>query len=96
MQVNKLSNKNNASFGANITTETVRRANRTLIERGKLARRQGLELAEYNALHREDFIHKIGNKTYDFYAMAEKVMADKEKIKKVFSKALDKVVNKNL
>ena len=94
MQICKVANKNNTNFG--ISTETVRRANQPLIERGKLARRQGLDLAEYNALHREDFIHKIGIKTYDFYAMAEKVMADKEKIKKVFAKALDKVVNKNL
>ena len=94
MQVNKLSNKNNASFGANITTETVKRANQTLIERGKLARRQGLELAEYNALHREDFVLKIGNKTFDFYTMIERVLANKEKIKKAFGEAWDKVVSK--
>jgi hypothetical protein len=94
MQVNKLSNKNNASFGANITTETVKRANRTLIELEKLARRQGLELAEYNALHREDFVLKIGNKTFDFYTMIERVLANKEKIKKAFGEAWDKVVSK--
>jgi hypothetical protein len=94
MQVNKLSNKNNASFGANITTETVKRANRTLIERGKLARRQVLELAEYDALHREDFVLKIRNKTFDFYTMTERVLANKEKIKKAFGEAWDKVVSK--
>ena len=94
MQVNKLSNKNNASFGANITTETVKRANRTLIERGELARRQGLELAEYNALHREDFILKIGNKTFDLYALSEKLTSNKEKLKKAFSDAWNKIFGK--
>ncbi|MBQ7764133.1 hypothetical protein IJ384_02050 [bacterium] len=92
MQVNKLSNKNNASFGANITTETVKRANRTLIERGKLARRQGLELAEYNALHREDFVKRIGAKTFDFYAMAERLTSDIEKLKKAFASAFKRHV----
>ena len=94
MQVNKLSNKNNASFGANITTETVKRANRTLIERGKLARRQGLELAEYNALHREDFVHKIGGKTFDLYELTEKLTSNKEKLKKAFSDAWNKIFGK--
>ena len=94
MQVNKLSNKNNASFGANITTETVIRANRVLIERGELARRQGLTLREYNALHREDFVEIISARTFDFYAMVERILANKEKIKKAFGEAWDKVVNK--
>ena len=93
MQVNKISNKNNVNFG--ISTETVKRANWTLIERGKLARRQGLELAEYNALHREDFVLKIGNKTFDFYTMIERVLANKEKIKKAFGDAWDKVIGKS-
>ena len=94
MQVNKLSNKNNASFGANITTETVRRANRACIERSKLASRKGLGLAEYDALHREDFIQRIGNKTFDFHAMSERILANKEIIKEAFGDAWDKVVSK--
>lgn len=93
MQV-KLSNKNNASFGINITTKNIKRANQALIERGKLARLQGLTLEEYNVLHREDYVQKIGTKTFDFYAMAKKVLEDKEKVKKVFGEAWDKVIGK--
>ena len=94
MQIQLNNNYNNPNFGVMISTETVRRANRACIERSKLARRQGLELAEYNALHREDFVHKIGGKTFDFYALAEKLTSDKEKIKKAFGEAWDKVVSK--
>ena len=94
MQIQLNNNYNNPNFGVMISTETVRKANRACIERGKLARRQGLELAEYNALHREDFVLKIGNKTFDFYTMIERVLANKEKIKKAFGEAWDKVVSK--
>lgn len=89
-------NVNNPNFGLMISTETVRRANQACIERGKLARSQGLTLKEYNSLHREDFVRKIGGKTFDFYALAEKLTSDKEKLKKAFSNAWNKVINKKV
>ena len=94
MQIQLNNNYNNLNFGAMISTETVRRANRACIERGKLARLQGMTLKEYNTLHREDFVHKIGGKTFDFYALTEKLTSDKEKIKKAFSDAWNKVIGK--
>ncbi|MBQ6515717.1 hypothetical protein IJI31_00900 [bacterium] len=75
MQVQSVNNQYNPKFGTTISSETIKRANQACIKRGRLAKRQGLTLAEYDALHREDFIHKIGNKTYDFYAIAEEIIS---------------------
>ena len=92
MYVDKISIENNPKFGIAISTETVRRANRACIERSKLASRKGLVLAEYDALHREDFIQRIGNKTFDFHAMSERILANKEKIKEAFGDAWNKIL----
>ena len=70
--------------------------NTRCIERARLARSQGLTLAEYDKLHREDYIHTIGNKTYDFYAIAKEIVSDREKLNKAFGDAWNKVVGKNL
>ena len=94
MQIQLNNNYNNPNFGVMISTETVRRANRACIERGKLARLQGMTLKEYNTLHREDFVKRIGAKTFDFYAMGERLTSDIEKLKKAFGEAWDKVVSK--
>ena len=92
MQVQSINNQSSPSFGIKVSSETVQRANQACIERAKLARSQGLTLAEYNAMHREDYIHTIGNKTYDFYAIAEEIVSDREKLNKVFGDAWNKVV----
>ena len=88
---------NNASkFSARtiISTKTVRNVNQKMIERGKLAKLECLTLAEYNAIHKEDFVHKNGRKTIDFYALAQELVSDKEKLKKACSDAWKKVMNK--
>ena len=85
---------NSPHFGVLISTKTVRRANQATIERGREARRRGLSLAEYQRLHKEDYVHRIGGKTYDFYAIGKKIMSDKEKLKKAFSDAWNKIITK--
>lgn len=85
--ISVINSSNNPNFGIMISRKTVQKANRTCIERSKLAKLEGLTLAEYRALHREDYVQKIGNKTFDFYAMAEEIMSNKEKVKKAFSNA---------
>lgn len=85
---------NSPHFGVLISTKTVCRANQATIERGREARRRGLSLAEYQRLHKEDYVHRIGGKTFDFYALTEKLTSDKEKIKKAFSDAWNKVIGK--
>jgi len=92
MQVQSINNQYSPNFGIKISSETIERANQACIERVRLARSQGLTLAEYNELHREDYIHTIGNKTYDFYAIAEEIVSDREKLNKVFGDAWNKVV----
>ena len=98
MQVQSINNQNSPNFGLNISSETIKRANQACIERARLARSQGLTLAEYHELHREDYIHTIGNKTYDFYAICKNIVANKEKLNEAFGNALKKVrslLNKN-
>lgn len=87
---------NSSKFSARtiISTKTVRNVNQKMIVRGKLAKLEGLTLAEYNALHKEDFTYKIGNKTIDFYALAQEIVSGKEKLKKACSNAWKKVMNK--
>jgi len=75
MQVQAVSTQYKPNFGTTISLETIKKANQTCIKRGKFAKRQGLTLDEYNALHREDYIHRIGDKTYDFYAIAEEIIS---------------------
>ena len=99
MQVQRIQNNNNynTNFGLRISLETIRRANRACIEDEKLAKRQGLTMAKYIELHKEDSIHKIGDKTYDFYAIANEIVTNKEKLKKLneaFANALKKVRGK--
>ena len=84
MQVLRLQNNSaTPNFGIRISLKTVRRANQACIERERLARSKGLTLAQYDALHREDFVHRIGDKTYDFYAIAKEIVANKGKMKKM-------------
>jgi len=93
VQVTYINNQSSPIFGTKISLETIRRANQACIERGKLARLEGLSLEEYNALHRD--IHRIGDKTYDFYAIAEEIISNKEKLNEAFGKAWNKVIGKN-
>lgn len=95
MQVQSVNNRYNPKFGTRISLETIRRANQALIERGKLARLEGISLEEYDALHREDFIQRIGGKTYDFYAIAKEIMSNKAKLNEAFGKAWNKVMDNN-
>jgi len=83
MKVQSINNQSSPNFGIRISLETVRRANQACIERARLARSQGLTLAQYDALYREDFVHRIGDKTYDFYAIAKEIVANKGKMKKL-------------
>ena len=84
MQVLRLQNNSaTPNFGIRISLETVRRANQACIERARLSRIKGLTLAQYDALYREDFVHRIGDKTYDFYAIAKEIVANKGKMKKM-------------
>ena len=92
MQIQFNNKYNNPNFGIMFSKETVRRANQACIERGKLARLQGLTLNEYNALHRQDFVHKIGGKTFDLYELTEKLTSNKEKLKEAFSKAWNTIL----
>lgn len=89
-----INNSTNQNFKANITMETVRRANQACIERGKLARKQGLSLAEYNAINREDFVHYVGNKRIDVYEIMQKITKDKEKLRKACRDAWNNVMKK--
>ena len=91
MQVMFVKNQSGPNFGIRISQKTVQRANQACIERARLARSQGLTLAEYNELHREDYICTIGNKTYDFYAISKNIIANKEKLNEAYSNALKKV-----
>ena len=93
MQVQSINNQYSPNFGIKISLETIQRANQACIERARLARSQGLTLAEYNELHRE--IHTIGNKTYDFYAIAKEIVSDRKKLNKAFGDAWNKVIGKN-
>ena len=86
---------NSPNFGIRISLETIQKANQACIQRGKLAKLEGLSLEEYNALHREDFIHRISGKTYDFYAIVKEIFSNKEKLNEAFSKAWNKVIDKN-
>lgn len=80
MQVLRLQNNSaTPNFGIRISLKTVRRANQACIERARLAKSQGLTLAQYDALHREDFVHRIGDKTCDFYASLKELLQIKEK-----------------
>ena len=54
MQVQSINNQSSPNFGLNISSETIKRANQACIERARLARSQGLTLAEYDKRHRED------------------------------------------
>ncbi len=96
MQVQSINNQYSPNFGIKISLETTQRANQACIERARLARSQSLTLSEYNELHREDYIHTIGNKTYDFYAIAEEIVSDRKKLNKAFGDAWNKVIGKNL
>ena len=89
-----INNLENSSFGAKISRETVIRANQACIERGKMARRQGLSLAEYNAFNREDFVHYVGNKRIDVYEIMQKLTADKERLRKACKDAWNNVMKK--
>ena len=80
------------NFGIKISRETVRKANQACIERGKLAELQGLTIEEYNKLHKQDYVRKIGDRIYDFYAISKKIVADKENLKRAFSDAWKKVI----
>ena len=95
MQVQSINNQYSPNFGIKISLETIQRANQACIERARLARSQGLTLAEYNELYREDYIRTIGNKTYDFYAIAEEIVSDRKKLNKDFGDAWNKVIGKN-
>ena len=95
MQVQSINNQYSSNFGIKISLETIQRANRACIERARLARSQGLTIEEYNELYREDYIHTIGNKTYDFYAIAEEIVSDRKKLNKAFGDAWNKVIGKN-
>ena len=95
MQVQSINNQYSPNFGIKISSEIIRKANQACIERGKLARLEGLSLEEYNTLYRKDSIHRIGDKTYDFYAIAKKIVSNKEKLNEAFGKAWDKVLGKN-
>ena len=95
MQVQSVKNEYNPNFGIRISLESVRKANQACIECGKLARLEGLSFEKYNALHREDFIHRIGDKTYDFYVIAKEIVSNKEKLNEAFGKAWNKVIGKN-
>ena len=83
MKVQSINNQSSPNFGIRISLKTVRRANQACIERARLARSEGLTLAQYDALHREDFVHRIGDKTYDCYAIAKEIVANKGKMKKM-------------
>ena len=89
MQVQSINNQYSPNFGIKISLETIQRANQAGIERARLARSQGLTLAEYNELYREDSIHTIGNK------IAEEIVSDREKLNKAFGDAWNKVIGKN-
>ena len=91
MQVQSINNQASPTFGIKVSLETIRKANQACIESARLARSQSLTLAEYNELHREDYIRTIGNKTYDFYAISGSIVANKEKLNKAYGKALRKV-----
>ena len=95
MQVQSINNQYNPNFGTKISPETIQRANQACIERGRLARNQGLTLGEYNALHREDSVRRIGGMTFDFYAIAKKITSNKEKLNEAFGKAWNRVMSKN-
>ena len=95
MQVISINSQYSPNFGTRISLETIQSANQACIERGKLARLEGLSLKEYDAIHREDFIHRIGGKTYDFYAIAKEIISNKEKLNEAFGKAWNKVIGKN-
>jgi len=95
MQVQTVNNKYNPNFGIRISLKTIQRANQACIEHGKLAKLEGLSLKKYDALHREDFIHRVGGKTYDFYSIAKEITANKEKLNETFGKAWNKVISKN-
>ena len=97
MKVQSINNQSSPNFGIRISLETVRRANQACIERARLARSEGLTLAQYDALHREDFVHRIGDKTYDFYAIAKEIVANKgkmEKMKEAFGNAFRNALRK--
>ena len=83
---------NNTCFG--ISTKTVQEANRACIERGKLAMRSGFTLEEYTRMNKSDYDYRIGRKIINFHDIAEKLLADKEKVKKAFCDAWDKVISK--
>ena len=83
MKVLSSNNQSSPNFGIRISLETVRRANQASIERARLARSKGLTLAQYYALHREDFVYRIGDKTYDFDAIAKEIVANKGKMKEM-------------
>ena len=87
---------NSPHFGVLISTKTVRRANQATIERSREARRRGLSLAEYQRLHKEDYVHRIGGKTYDFYAIGKKIMSNKEKLKNLLHFLKRKTNKQNL
>jgi len=93
MRVISVNNQSNPNFGIRISAETIQRANQALMEHVERAKRLGLTLSEYNALHREDYIHRVGNNTYDFYAIAGEIVADKENLNKAFGDAWNRVRN---
>ena len=78
-----------------ISMETVNRANKSIIECSKLAKREGLTLPMYDVLHRKDFVKRLGGKTFDYYAIAEKIVSDADFVKKSFNKAWNDVMGKN-
>lgn len=78
-----------------ISIETVYRVNKSIIECSKLAKREGLTLPMYDVLHRKDFVKRLGGKTFDYYALAEKIVSDTDFVKKSFNKALNDVMGKN-
>ena len=77
-----------------ISIVAVNRTNKAIIERSKLAKREGLALPMYDVLHRKDFVKRFGGKTFDYYALAENFASDTELLKKFFSKSWNDVIGK--
>ena len=86
-----INNQPSPNFGIRISERTVRRANQACIDHAKAARSQGLTLAQYNELHRGDHVHTVGNRTYDFYAIAKGIVENKEKLNEAYGNALRRV-----
>ena len=85
MQVLSLSSQSGPNFGLKVSLETIRKANQACIERVRLAKRQGLTLAEYKELQKEDN-QTIGS------IIAKYIIANKAILNKAYGNALRKIV----